>query len=45
MHARQNDYDGEREFWVKTRVTGKREAENSEEVVRRELADDKLLQA
>ena len=39
-HPRTNDYDGEREFWVKTRVSGKREAEATEEIIRREVEDD-----
>ena len=40
LHLRYNAYDGEKEYWVKTRVTGKWEAEESSEVVRRQMEDD-----
>ena len=39
LHLRFNEYDGEEEYWVKTRVSGKREAEESAELIRRQTED------
>ena len=40
LRPRTNAYDGEKEYWVKTRVSGKREAEEMEEITHREQEDD-----